>query len=78
MGKRSVNCEVSEPPGKVGTCPADDGSVETLTFLYGTGPDVQVSYNLTGCQFVTKDVLTSKFPSAELKNQSSNVLTAQH
>lgn len=66
------------PPGTEGTCPADEGSVDTLTFVYHTGPDVGITLRLTGCQFVTNGIVASRFPSAEVTGQLTKLLGTQN
>ncbi len=64
-------------PGKEGTCPADEGSVDTLTFVYHTGPGVGITIRLTGCQFVSNGIVSSEYPSAEVTGQLSKLLVLQ-
>jgi hypothetical protein len=41
------------PPNSVYFCPASQGSVDILRFVYSTGPQVAVSIDITGCEFAS-------------------------
>jgi hypothetical protein len=53
----AINNSKIVPPGEAFSCPADDGSVDSITFLYPTGPNVHVIHDNTGCRFLHNGVI---------------------
>ena len=54
--KAAIDDSEVVPLGESFSCPADDGSVDSVTFVYPTGLDVRVIYDHNGCRFLHNGV----------------------